>query len=346
MSGKRKNGISIKDISQQAGVSIATVSRVINKNGRYSEETERRVMNIIRENDYVPNLVAKGLRTHKMKNVGIIVPDITNEFFMKLVYEIEKNLFAAGYETFLCNTDEDEEQERKRVHMMAMQNVCSLIYVSGGVSEMKDVIRNLPTVFIDRIPDKTLSNYCTVESNNIQGGYLATKELLECGCKRILLMTSRKKISSYAERFEGYIKALLEAGMEADDIHVTYLNQLNYAAAYEEMVRMLDAGEFTYDGIFATSDWLAIACYKALTERGMRIPEDVKLVGYDDISVTAFNGVPITTIHQQVDIMGRLVVEQLIKIMKQETTEEDVIRVPVFLIPRESTRGTAERELS
>lgn len=337
-----KNSISIKDISKQAGVSIATVSRIINKNGRYSEETEKRVMDIIKANNYVPNMVAKGLRTQKMKNVGIIVPDITNEFFMKLVYEIEKKLFSEGYETFLCNTDEDEEQERKRVHMMTMQNVCSLIYVSGGVADLQEAIKDLPTVFIDRVPDKALGNYCTVESDNIQGGYLATKELLDCGCRNILLLTSRRKISGYAERFEGYVKALLQKGLEADDIHVVYLEQLNYAAAYEEMARMLSEGDFTYDGIFATSDWLAIGCYKALTERGYRIPQDIKLVGYDDISVTAFNGVPITTIHQQVDEMGARVVEQLLQIMRQEKVEQDVIKVPVYLVPRESTRGKTE----
>lgn len=337
-----KNSISIKDISQQAGVSIATVSRIINKNGRYSQETEKRVMDIIKKNNYVPNLVAKGLRTQKMKNVGIIVPDITNEFFMKLVYEIEKNLFKEGYETFLCSTDENEEKERKRVHMMAMQNVCGLIYTSGGISDMQEVIKDLPTVFIDRIPDETLGNFCTVESDNVQGGYLATKELLESGCKNILLLTSRKKISGYADRFQGYVKALLEAGMEADDIHVVYLEQLHYEAAYVELARMLEAGEFAYDGIFATSDWLAVGCYKALTERGFRIPEDVKLVGYDDISITAFNGVPITTVHQQVDEMGARVVERLLKIMRQDKVEQAVVKVPVYLVSRESTRGKTE----
>lgn len=339
---QKKNSISIKDISRQAGVSIATVSRIINKNGRYSKETEKRVMDIIRENNYVPNLVAKGLRTQKMKNVGIIVPDITNEFFMKLVYEIEKNLFREGYETFLCNTDEDEEMERKRVQMMAMQNVCSLIYVSGGISNVEYMIKDLPTVFIDRIPDEVRGNYCMLASDNIQGGYLATKELLDCGCRNILLMTSRKKISGYSERFGGYVKALIEAELEADAIHVAYLDQVNYKAAYEEMNRLLEGDGFSYDGIFATSDWLALGCYKALTEHGYCIPEDVKLVGYDDISLTAFNGVPITTIHQQIDIMGKTVVEQLLHILGGEKAGAEVVKVPVYLVPRESTRGRTE----
>lgn len=333
------SNISIKDISRQAGVSIATVSRVINKNGRFSKETEKRVMDIIQKNNYVPNMVAKGLRTQKMKNVGIIVPDITNEFFMKLVYEIEKNLFQEGYETFLCNTDEDEETERKRVQMMAMQNVCSLIYVSGGVSNVESMIKDLPTVFIDRIPEETLGNYCMVSSDNIQGGYLATKELMDCGCKNILLVTSRKKISGYSERFEGYVKALVQGGREADAIHVAYLNQVNYRAAYDEMNRLLAEGRLPYDGIFATSDWLALGCYKALTEHGYRIPEEVKLAGYDDISITQFNAVPITTVHQQIDIMGKTVVEQLLRILDGEKASREILKIPVYLMERESTRG-------
>ena len=331
--------ISIKDISKQAGVSIATVSRVINKNGRYSKETEKRVMDIIRKNNYVPNLVAKGLRTQKMKNVGIIVPDITNEFFMKLVYEIEKNLFSKGYETFLCNTDEDEETERKRVRMMAMQNVCYLVYVSGGMSNIEHMIKDLPTVFIDRIPDETKGNYCMISSDNIQGGFLATRELMECGCENILLLTSRKKISAYSERFEGYVKALVQGGREADAIHVIYLDQVNYRTAYETMSRLLDAEDFIYDGIFATSDWLALGCYNALTEHGYSIPEEVKLVGYDDISITQFNAVPITTVHQQIDIMGKTVVEQLFRILGGESALQEVVKVPVYLNVRESTRG-------
>lgn len=333
------DNISIKDISKQAGVSIATVSRVINKNGRYSEETEKRVMEIIKKNNYVPNLVAKGLRTQKMKNVGIIVPDITNEFFMKLVYEIEKNLFSEGYETFLCNTDEDEETERKRVRMMAMQNVCSLVYVSGCMSNIEQMIKDIPTVFIDRIPDETQGNYCMISSDNIQGGFIATKELMDCGCKNILLLTSRKKISAYSERFEGYVKALVQGGREADAIHVIYLDQVNYHSAYEAMTKLLDAEHFIYDGVFATSDWMALGCYNALTEHGYSIPEEVKLVGYDDISITQFYTVPITTVHQQIDIMGKTVVEQLLHILGGESALQEVVHVPVYLSVRESTRG-------
>lgn len=334
-----KSGSSIKDIAKQADVSVATVSRVINKTGRFSKETEERVMRIIRENNYEPNLIAQGLRVQKMKNVGIIVPDITNEFFMKLVYEIEKCLFAHGYQTFLCNTDEDEEQERKRAQMMTMQNACGLIFLSGGGEDMSYLKDGLPTIFIDRFPSEVQDSCCMISSDNIQGGFLATKELIDQGCKKILLMTSRKQISAYMDRFEGYVRALIQSGMDAGDIHVSYLSQLHYQDAYEEMNRILDAGDFCYDGIFAEADWLALGCYKALTEHGISIPEQVKIVGYDDISITAFNTVPLTTIHQQVDKIGALAAENLLRIIQGEEAEASMIKVPVYLKARESTRG-------
>ena len=334
-----KSGISIKEISQKAGVSIATVSRVINKKGRYSKETEERVMRIIEETHYEPNLVARGLRVQRMKNVGIIVPDITNEFFMKLVHKIEKELFARGYETFLCNTDENEELEKIRTQMLTMQNACGLIFLSGGTAEMMGSHSDIPMVFIDRFPREVQEHDCLISSDNIQGGFLATQELIDVGCKNILIMTSRKPISVYMDRFEGYVRALTQKGFDASHIHVSYLDSLHYQDAYEEMNRILDQGEFAYDGIFACSDWLALGCYKALAERGYDIPGQVKIVGFDDISITAFNAVPITTVRQQVDIIGRLAAEQLLRSLDGEDAPSEPIRVPVELIPRESTRG-------
>ncbi|MGM9668338.1 MAG: LacI family DNA-binding transcriptional regulator [Faecousia sp.] len=334
-----KKSVSIKDIAKESGVSIATVSRVINKTGRYSKETEDKVLSIIHRMNYVPNLIAKGLRVQKMMNVGIIVPDITNEFFVKLVSELENDLFQEGYQTFLCNTNEDEANEKMRAQMMTMQNVCGLIFLSTGMQDADYEGNDLPTVFIERLPGTTHRNYNLVSSDNVQGGYIATRELLDQGCRKILIMTGREHVSGYRERLQGYQKALREAGFGEDAFHICYLDRLHYSDAHQEMSRILDSGEFDYDGIFAASDWLAIGCYRALEERGYVVPDQVKLVGYDDISITAFNTVPITTIHQPVDELGRIATQQLMQALNGEQMEQQVQYVPVHLMPRASTRG-------
>ena len=331
--------ISIKEISEKADVSIATVSRVINKNGRYSKETEERVWKVIRENNYRPNLIAKGLRERRMTNVGVLVPDIKNEFFTKLIYAIEKNLFAAGYETFVCNTDEDEEIEKKHVQMMLMQGVCGLIYIAGTADEMSESGDGVPTVYIDRIPKSRRENDVIVTSDNVEGGYLAGKELLEQGCVRPVIVTSRRSVSCYEDRKKGFDRALDEAGIPAENRGVILLDGLHYQDAYDEMTRLLDEKRFAGDGIFASADWLALGCYQALREHGAMIPDEVKIVGYDDISITAFNAIPITTVHQEVDEMGRLVVEQMIRLLEGEHVEQMLTEVPVYLVPRQSTRG-------
>jgi LacI family transcriptional regulator len=175
-----------------------------------------------------------------------------------------------------------------------------------------------------------------ISSDNIEGGRMATRELLEQGCSSILAVSSRENISVYAERFEGYAQVMRKHGLKP---HVTMLDRLHYQDAYDEMNRILDSGEFHYDGIFAEADWLALGCYKALVEHGYRVPEQVKVAGFDDISITAFNAVPITTLRQQVDVIGKLAAEHLLRIINEEEISEKVIRVPVFLVPRESTRG-------
>jgi LacI family transcriptional regulator len=330
--------ISIKEISELAGVSIATVSRIINKNGRYSKETEEKVQKIIARYNYVPNMVAKGLRTQKMTNIGIIIPDITNEFFVKLAYEIELNLFASGYGTFICNTNEDVELEQKRLQMMKVQNISGLIYISGGSSQAADTIRDIPTVFIDRTPVTSLKDnqYILIESDNIQGGYLATKELLDKGCRNVIMLTDRRRLSSQADRIKGYQKAHEEAGIPFPENNIINLDKMDFNTALTCVTKLIEDG-VSFDGIFASTDWLALGSHVALTRHGIAVPEQVKIVGYDDISIAEFNALPITTVHQQIDVIGKTAVKYLLQLLEDKPVEENMLKVPVYLVKRQST---------
>ncbi len=334
-----KRQVSIKDIAQRSGVSIATVSRVINKSGRYSKETEERILSIIQEENYTPNLVAKGLRMQKTIHIGIIVPDITNEFFVKLANELENNLFREGYQAILCNTNENAQQEKLRAQMMTMQNVSGMIFLCSAMENVNYEGNDLPTVFVERLPGGHKGRYTMVTSDNVHGGYLATRELLDEGCKKILIIMSDGDVSGYTERYQGYVQALEEASLGQESIHTLKLKSLHYQDAYDAVCALMAAGKFDYDGVFAASDWLALGCYRALEENGVSVPDTVKIVGYDNISITAFNTVPITTIHQQVDELGRIATEHLLKAIRGEAESGGIIRVPVQLIPRASTRG-------
>lgn len=333
-----KENISIKGISELAGVSIATVSRIINENGRYSKETEEKVKRIIAENNYVPNMVAKGLRTQKMTNIGIIIPDIKNEFFVKLAYEIETELFKYGYGSFICNTNEDVEMEQKRIQMLKVQNISGLIYISGGSSGAAHSIQNIPTVFIDRTPvtESPDKHYIVIESDNVQGGYLATKELLDSGCRKIVLLTDKRRLSSQAARIEGYRKAHAEAGVLVKEENIIYLDRIEFQDALTSVTDLLEKG-FAFDGIFASTDWLALGSYAALNKKGISIPKQVKIVGYDDISVSEFNALPITTIHQQIDVIGSTAVKFLLQLLDGKPIEEQKLKIPVYLVKRQST---------
>jgi len=333
-----KNNVSIKEISELSGVSVATVSRIINENGRYSKETEERVKRIIKENNYVPNMVAKGLRTNKMTNIGIILPDIQNEFFIKLAYEIEKNLFGYGYGTFICNTDEDIEIEQKRIQMMKVQNICGLVYISGGAGNAPETAMEIPTIFIDRTPVNIgpEDDFIVIESDNRQGGFVAVSELIEKGCRDIIMLTDRRRLSSQKLRIDGYRQAHGAAGYGVDEGKIIDLDKMDFKTAYDKVMELIDNGT-RFDGIFASTDWLALGSYVALHERGIGIPDEVKIVGYDDISISEFNALPITTVHQQIDLIGKNTVEYLLRLMDGKQVEEKLLKIPVYLVRRKST---------
>lgn len=333
-----KKSLSIKDISAMSGVSIATVSRIINGNGRYSKETEEKVKAIIKEYHYVPSMVAKGLRTHRMDNIGIIVPDITNEFFVKLVHELESTLFAASYSSLICNTNENVEVEQKYLQMLKMQNVSGIIYISGGYNSDYKELAEIPTVFIDRVPNRTrnIEKFVMIESDNRQGGYIATRELLEKGCRKVVMLTDRRRLSSQKERIEGYLAAHADYRVPCDERYIVDLDSIDFKSAHDKVSQLLDEG-LEFDGVFGTTDWLALGAYVALITRRVRVPEQVKIVGFDDISVSEFNALPITTVHQQVDIIGQTAVKSMLQLVQNKPVKARENVVPVYLVKRQST---------
>lgn len=327
--------LSMVDIARLSGVSIATVSRIINKNGRYSKETERRVLDVIEKSGYQLNLSAKSLRTNKTQTIGVIVPDITNEFFARIVRSIEKYIMPKGYTVIVCDSNESEKLENAHVSTLAAKGVDGIIHIStcADVKKIHDLYP-IPVVYIDRRPKNAGS---LVISDNETGGFLAAKHLIEKGCRRILMVRDKNAYSTVRHRYLGYIGALEQFSIEVDKSLIAE-TEVSYTAAKALVLQKLKS-DSTIDGIFCNNDNMALGALHAALELGLKVPQDIKIVGFDDITITQICNPPLTTVRQDTDLFGKKSVEILLKMMKEEkpSCTDEVAVIPVTLIERKTT---------
>jgi LacI family transcriptional regulator len=327
-----KDKITIRKIAELAGVSSATVSKVLNNNGRYSEETRKKILDIIEKYNYQPNQVAKSLRTNKSKTIGIIVPDITNEFFAQIVLAIEKYCDPLGYSVFICNTGENEEKEIQHLKKLEQQRVDGLIYLSGS-DKLLQMNTTLPIVCIDRKPKQ--KHAFIVTSDNFNGGYLAAKKLIENNCNHILIIRDYRDNIPTSDRVLGFESAIKDNSQNTISKYVLKV-EVGIEQAKQAVTSLIKNNKFHFDGVFATTDWLAYGGMLALREHGIRIPEDVKIVGYDNISIAKYNS--ITSVNQNKELLGEKAAEILIGIIENKTDYfQDIVTIPVNLVERNST---------
>lgn len=327
--------ITIKEIAELAGVSSATVSRILNNNGRFSAETKERVLEIIRKSNYRTNVVAKSLRTNKSKTIGVIVPDITNEFFANIVLAIENYSVPNGYSIFICNTSEDHEKEKMFVRDLEAKGVDGIIYLSGNKQIPDQTISKfLPTVCIDRNPRN--SDIVVVESDNYSGGFLATEELIKKGCKDIVILKDERDVSPMNERYRGYQEALKKYGIPFQpELVVNIKVDVNEAT---KAIQRLIQNQAKFDAIFGCTDWLAIGALNAMHQSQLKVPEDVQIIGFDNISVGQHSYPPLTTIEQDKTQLGQIAAQILLDTIDHKNPETQSVVLPVTLIRRETTK--------
>lgn len=216
------------------------------------------------------------------------------------------------------------------------QFVDGIIYIGGGVQLGNETqALKIPMIYIDRyIDDKEIY----IESDNFHGGYLAGQELIQSGCRKIAVMKDIRKISSAHKRYLGFLKALKDSKVGFDEKLLCDVTVINYKEAKEKTLELLDSGE-VFDGVFATNDTLALGVMTALNERRIRIPNEVKIVGFDNISASEIAGIPLTTINQNKRKMGELAVELLMDKILSRKSNVNNIKIPVNLIRRKSTEN-------
>ena len=321
---------SIREVAKLANVSPSTVSRVINGTANVDEEKKRRVLKAIDESGFTPNEVARSLFKKSSKTIGVIVPSITNPFFTEMSSAIEKTANEYGYRMTICNTSGNVEKEKNAISMLTSMNVDGIVITTSN-QELKKILENCetPIVAIDRVISKnTAGGY--IHCDNYEGGRIAAQHLIQNGCKSIVCVRGLESISSARERYQGYLDVCTEQGIREQSIRCDY----SFTEGLTMTEKLLE--EFPdVDGIIACNDMVAISIYKVLCRRGIRVPEDIQLVGYDNISLAHLMTPELTTVAQPIEKMGVKAVKMLIR--KETKGYKEYIFSPE-LISRETTK--------
>lgn len=300
----------IYDVARRAGVSLATVSRVVNRGPYVREETRRRVMEAITELGYEPSLVASALMKKSLATIGLILPDITNPFFAEIARGVEDEGSRLGYSVFICNSDEQGDKEASYIRLLRRKSCDGVIMAAAALDDPHFahwVQSGYPIVMVARQVDGVVVD--TVVVDDFKGGYLATQYLLELGHRRIAFLGEGRRVASSRERQRGYSAALTDFGVEPEPQLV-----LSAPARHEPSTvgRFLQStGGVT--AVFAANDVLAISVLKAARQVGRVVPDELAVVGFDRTILASMSDPELTSVAQPMTEMGRLAMELLVR---------------------------------
>lgn len=333
---------SIRDVAKEAGVSLGTVSNAINRPEILAPRTLRKVQKVIDEMGFVPNASARNLRAGRNRVIGLVVPDISNPFFTDLAKGVNDAAFGAKYVVILCNTDESSEKESQYLDVLAAQNVEGIL-----ITPARDTNRALAAVaekgirlaLVDR-PAHGLQA-CSVAVNDSYGGSLALTHLYELGHRNILLLTGKEDIPQVADRNSGIREALAKIpASERPQITEIRLDSMSAHNAFEAIKKQIPIG-IDFTGIICGNDLIALGAIRAFREMNIAVPEEVSVIGYDDIDFADSANVPLTSISQPAYELGYAAAELIIS--ECENPERHVhqrIEFQPRLIVRSSTAPT------
>ncbi len=348
MSGETRRAPTITDIARRAGVSAATVSRVINRTVPVDPDTEARVRAAIRELDYRPNLLARSFRRRQTQTIGLLVPDNSNPFFAELARAIEDIGFAEQYNVILCNSDLSETKQSHYIDVLLDKRVDGIILTSSGLitgetgADSAARIREAHVPFV--VIDRDLGEYPVDQLlvDNHQGGALAGRHLIELGHRRMACVVGPSDLTPSAGRIAGFRGALREAGIDLPDALVVQGDGRHSGGTAS--VRTLLQRNVDFTAIFAFNDVMAAGVIGELQRSGLRVPGDVSVIGFDDIPIAAAMYPSVTTIAQPIAEMARLGVDLLLRRIRGPDAPFERLVLPTRLVPRESTASPPTQE--
>lgn len=327
--------VTLKDIGKEVGVSVVTVSRALNDKPDISYETKQKIREVAERLGYSPNALARSLKTKKTGSIGVLIADIADSFFASIVKGIENTAREMGYNIILCDISEKYEWEKLAVQMMLEKRVDGLLITPcqteyGDILELKR--KKVPFVLLGRHFDVVESGY--VITDDIKGAFSATDYLIKKGHKKILFINGPNYISSAKERLVGYKRALQEHAILFDKFLVRE-GALKMEDGYRIMKETLSAG-IKFTAVFAYCDFVVLGIMQALEEGKLKIPEDIAIVGYDDVVFARFLQVPLTTVHIPKYELGKEAMRLLKKKIDEEILEPQAVILETKLVIRKS----------
>lgn len=330
--------VNIKDIAKLANVSHTTVSRALNNKSRIRPETKEKILALAKELGYRPNFIARSLVMRRTKTLGLVITNIANPFYTELAQGIEKTATKLGYNIILCSTQSDITVEKQYIEMLRSKGVDGIIFSSAHIEDPNIVAlaeEEFPIILVNRrtyhptVKEKI--DYVGVD--NILGGFLAVEHLIRLGHQRIGVIGGSTESSVGLERLEGGRKALKAYGLnQRNDYFVegNFLKRSGYQKG-KQFLRMAEPPT----AIFAANDYMALGVYQALLEEGIRVPEEVALIGFNDIEFTSMKGIELTTIGQKKFEMGAIAVEMLVEKIEKggnRTSAKETFLAPELII--------------
>lgn len=325
----------IVDVAKRAGVSVSTVSRVLNNHPSVGVEVRQRVNDVIRELQYEPSRVAQRMRATSSRLVGVIFSDITNPFYIDVLHSIEHTLSQQGMSVLISNADSDEDREANFVRIMLNENIAGLI-----IAPTKENVPALAAAAHDGLPivviDRRLSNVDvdTVLVDNFQGALTAIQHLIELGHERIGVLSGPLYLTSGRERYTGYLQAMADAGLQVDP-SMTRFGNYRERSGYELANELLSAS-YPPTALFVANNLMTLGALNAIHERGCVIPDEIAVIGFDDLPWAISLSPPLTTVAQPTSEIGTRAAELLLDRIKDRLRTARTIELPTQLMVRAS----------
>ena len=329
----------IQDVAKKAGVAPITVSRVINNAGYVTADVRRRVEAAIAELGYVPNSLARGLRSRRTNTLALVLSDITNPFFTTVARGVEDAASTAGFTVIFCNTDESPDKERKYLQVLIQKRVDGVLLIPthSNADAVKFILQqHIPVVVIDRHVPKGLADVVRCDSR--QGAYDLIRLLLSLGHRHIAILTGHKGVSTSVDRVAGYRRALVEAGVTPCDEDV-YYGAFTQASGCEA-ARAAMSRSPRPTALFAANNFIAIGALRAIREMGLRVPDDVALVSFDDLPPALVTFPFLTVVAQPAYEMGQKATQLLLDRLAEQSNSPAPFQelvLPTELIVRQSS---------